>query len=215
MKRLLLFVISQAVLLAQTAIPQQASRPVDRPEEPGFVFDDDGGKVQIVPADLSSAGSKQFHGGRVMGSVRQISIFLGAGWSDSQTRSREAALSDVAGSAPAHVAELRGRNIRTLRSVPRLEDFSDLTQGPVNDLAIQRKLSEMLENKAIPAPTSNTVYVVFLAPGITSTLGSHKAGADYAAYHNFTNLKAGEVLYVVVPFNTNSDRQAAAAARAL
>jgi hypothetical protein len=212
MKRFLLFAIPLATLLVQTAIPQQASKPLDRPEEPNLVFDDDGGKVQIVPADLSSAGNQQFHGGRVMSSVRQISIFLGAGWSDSQTRAREAALSDI---STAQVTELRGRNIRTLRAAPRLEDFSDLTQSPVNDLTIQGKLSEMLHNKAIPAPTSNTVYVVFLAPGIASTLGGHKGGTDYAAYHNFMNLKAGEVRYAVVPFDPNSDRQAAAAARAL
>jgi len=35
-----------SVLAAQ----QQAS--VDRPAEPNFVFDDDGGKAQIVPADF-------------------------------------------------------------------------------------------------------------------------------------------------------------------
>jgi len=212
MKRFLLFAIPLAAMVVQTAIPQQASKSLDRPEEPNLVFDDDGGKVQIVPADLSSVGSKQFHGGRVMSSVRQVSIFLGAGWSDSQARAREASLSDI---STAQVTELRGSNVRTLRAAPRLEDFSNLTQGPVNDLTIQHKLSEMLHNKAIPGPTSNTVYVVFLAPGIASTLCGHKAGVDYAAYHNFMNLEAGEVRYVVVPLNADSDRHAAAAARAL
>src|SRR5262245_59527607 len=132
MKRFLLLVMPLAALLAHTAAPQQPSRPADRPEEPNFVFDDDGGKVQIVPADLSSAGNKQFHGGRVMASVQQVSIFLGAGWGESQARSREAALGDLSGRALAHVAESRGRNIKTLRAVPRLEDFSDLSQGPVS-----------------------------------------------------------------------------------
>ena len=66
------------------AAQQQAA--VDRPAEPNFVFDDDGGKVQIVPADFSVAGPKTFHGGPVLASARQVSIFLGAGWGDQQFR---------------------------------------------------------------------------------------------------------------------------------
>jgi len=213
MKRFSLLALPLALLLAQSAIPQQGT-PMDRPAEPGFVFDDDGGKVQIVPADLSSAGSKQFHGGSVMPAVQQVSIFLGSGWGATQARSREAALGDVSGNSAAHTTELRGRNIQTLRAAPSLEDFGDLTQGPVNDLAIQHKLSEMLWNKAIPAPTPSTLYVIFLAPEIFSTLGGHKAGVDYAAYHNFVNLDSGEVRYVVVPFQENVDQHASAAARA-
>jgi hypothetical protein len=37
---------------------------------------------------------------------------------------------------------------------------------------------------------------------------------EYAAYHNFVNLEAGEIHYVVVPFHNDADRHAAAAARA-
>ena len=37
---------------------QQAS--VDRPAEPNFAFDDDGGKVQIVPVDFAVTGPRLF-----------------------------------------------------------------------------------------------------------------------------------------------------------
>ena len=57
------------------AAQQQAS--VDRPAEPNFAFDDDGGKAQIVPIDLSVAGPKTFHGGPVLASTQQVSIFWG------------------------------------------------------------------------------------------------------------------------------------------
>ena len=53
---LLLCGLATSVLTAQQAVP------VDRPAEPNLVFDDDGGKVQIVPADLSITGPKTFHG---------------------------------------------------------------------------------------------------------------------------------------------------------
>jgi hypothetical protein len=78
------------------AAQQQAT--VDRPAEANFVFDDDGGKAQIVPADFSVAGPKTFHGGPVLAAAQQVSIFLGAGWGDSQFRARESSLLDVTAS---------------------------------------------------------------------------------------------------------------------
>src|SRR4029077_247873 len=113
-----------------------------------------------------------------------------------------------------HLAELQLHDIKTLLAASRLEDFSDLSKSRVNDLTIQQKLSDLLQSKAIPAPTAGTVYVIFLAPGISSTLGTHQAGVDYVAYHNFVNLEAGEIHYVVVPFHESADHHSAAATRA-
>jgi hypothetical protein len=195
------------------AAQQQAL--VDRPTEPNFAFDDDGGKAQIVPVDFSVAGPKTFHGGPVLVSAQQVSIFLGAGWGDSQVRTRETSLLDLTASVGnAHVAEMKQHSIKTLRAAPQIEDFADLSQSKVNDLTIQQKLSDMLKNKAIPAPAAGTVYVFFLAPGVHSTLGGLQGGVDYAAYHNFVNLEAGEIHYVVVPFHENADTHGAAATRA-
>ena len=195
------------------AAQQQAS--VDRPAEPNFAFDDDGGKAQIVPVDFSVAGPKTFHGGPVLASAQQVSIFLGAGWGDMQVRGREASLLDVTASVGnAQVTELKQHSIKTLRPAPQIEDFSDLSQSKVNDLTIQQKLSDMLKSKAIPTPTARTVFVIFLAPGVHSTLGGLQGGVDYAAYHNFVNLDAGEIHYVVVPFHENAATHSAAATRA-
>jgi hypothetical protein len=186
-----------------------------RPAEPNLVFDDDGGKAQIVPADFSVAGPKRFHGGAVLNSAQQVSVFLGAGWGDQQIRGRESSLLDItARGGSAHLAELQKHNVQTRSPAPRLEDFSDLSKSRVNDLTIQQKISDLLASKAIPAPTAGTVYVIFLAPGIQSTLGANQAGVDYVAYHNFVNLEAGEVHYVVVPFHQDSQKHTAAAARA-
>lgn len=202
--------------LGTCILTAQQAAPVDRPVEPNFVFDDDGGKAQIVPADLSAGAPKQFHGGAVLGSARQVSIFLGAGWGDPQFRSRELPLVDVAANQDqAHAAELRQHNVKSQRSSSKqVEDFTNLSQTRVNDLTIQRRLSDLLDSKLLPAPGPDTIYVVFLAPGVDSTLGAHKAGVEYAAYHNFVNLGAGEIHYVVVPFHADAQRHSAAAARA-
>jgi hypothetical protein len=216
MKKFTLTIVPFAMFLVQWAAAQQpAAAPVDRPAEPNMVFDDDGGKVQFVPADLSASAQKKFHGGAVMSSVQQVSIFLGSGWADAQVGVRKAGLADVATSAGGpHLAEARTHNVKMLPAAPQVEDFSDLGSRPLNDLDIQRKLNQMLESKAIPAPAASTVYVVFLAPGTVSTLGGHNAGVDYAAYHNVVNLAAGEIRYVVVPFHEDAQKHVAAATRA-
>lgn|SRR5262249_4739841 len=216
MKKPTSILVPFVMFLVQWAAAQQPpAAPVDRPAEPNFVFDDDGGQVQIVPADFSVAGPKKFHGGAVLASTQQVSIFLGTGWGNQQSRSRESSLLDIgAGPGNTHSAELRSHNIKALPAAPHLEDFTNFSNGKMNDLTIQKKLSDLLQSKAIPAPKAATVYVIFLAPGIDSTLGAHKAGVDYVAYHNFVNLEAGEIHYVVVPFHEDTQRHASAAARA-
>jgi hypothetical protein len=217
MKRTTLAILFLGCTMATQAQQNTQAKPavsVDRPEEPNLVFDDDGGKTQIVPADLSVAAEKKFHGGEVMKSAQQVSIFLGSAWGESQVRSRQVALGDLGSRQTAGAEELKKNNVRTLSATPAVEDFSDLKSTRVNDLTIQRKLSDLLASKAIPTPGPSTIYVVYLAPGINSTLGAHKGGLDYAAYHNYVHLDAGEVRYVVVPFNDQENRHTAAAARA-
>src|SRR5215472_7347981 len=106
------------------AVPQSNQSPaappaIDRPAEPNFVFDDDGGKAQIVPADFSVAGPKTFHGGTVLPAARQVSIFLGSGWGDQQARQRQTGLVDVAASnTNPHLAELGKHSIKMLHAAP-------------------------------------------------------------------------------------------------
>jgi hypothetical protein len=215
MKRLILCTLFLAGLFAtQVVTAQKAAKPADLPvPTTNFISDDDGGVVQIVPADLSAAGPRKANAVPVMKSIQQVSIFLGTAWAEQNVRPREASLSDLTGHA--HMAPLQNNNVGVLPAAPSVEDFADLSKGPVNDLAIQSKLVELLESKTIPAPDASTVFVVFLAPGVKSTVGSHTAGVHFAAYHNLVHVEAGELRYVVVPFNENASRQAAAASLAI
>jgi hypothetical protein len=218
MKQLALFSILMLSVVATLAwagqqAPAKAAGSIDRPAEANLAFDDDGGKVQIVPPDMAASVEKQFHGGEVMKAAQQVSIFLGTPWADRAVRARQVALASLA-QQNVHLEELKKNNVRTLAAAPAAEDFSDLGSTPVNDLMIQRKLSDLLTSKAIPAPNASTIYVVYLAPGVASSLGGLKATTDYAAYHNFVHLEAGEVRYVVVPFHDNNELHTAAAARA-
>ena len=214
MKRMNLCALFLAGLFATQAMTaQKAAKPADLPvPTTNFISDDDGGVVQIVPVDLAPAGPRKANTTPVMKSVQQVSVFLGSAWADQNVRSREATLSDLTGHA--RLAALQNDHVSVLPAAPSVEDFADF-KGPVNDLTIQNKLVSMLESKALPAPDAATVFVVFLGPAVKLTVGSQTAGVHFAAYHNLVHVEAGELRYVVVPFNENADRQAAAASLAL
>lgn len=216
MKRIIFCALLFAALAATAFPSQQAAKPADAPAaKPNFVGDDDGGLTEIVPADQAAWGTRAAGAAPVMKSVQQVSIFLGANWGDQQVRSRQTALLDLAANrSNPGLAELQNHSVKLAPAAAKVEDFSDLSRSTVNDLTIQRKLVEMLANHVIPAPAAETIYVVFLAPGIASTLGTSKAGTDYWAYHNLLHADAGEVRYVVVPFHQDADRHNAVAAKA-
>src|SRR6267143_2045025 len=212
MKRLVFYSLLFAGLATLAFAAQQGNKSADTPPaNTNFVGDDDGGLTEIVPADPATQGPRASGAVPAMKSVQQVSIFLGAAWGDQQARTRQTRLPDFGGNrSELALTELQHHNVEVV-AAPRVEDFSDLSKGPVNDLTIQRKLVEMIGNHAIPPPAANTIYVIFLAPGITSTIGASKAGIDYAAYHNLLHLDMSEVRYAVVPYQENADRHSAAA----
>jgi hypothetical protein len=213
MKRLVFYILLFGGLATLAFASLQENKSADNPPaNANFVADDDGGLTEIVPADPARQGPRASGAVPAMKSVQQVSIFLGAAWGDRQARTRQTRLPDFAlNRSEAALSELRRHNVELIPAAARVEDFSDLSKGPVNDLTIQRKLVEMLGNHVIPLPTASTIYVIFLAPGITSTIGASRAGIDYAAYHNLLHLDMSEVRYAVVPYQENADRHSAAA----
>jgi hypothetical protein len=215
MKKLYVCALFLAGLFAtQVMTAQKAVKPEDLPAPTtNFISDDDGGVVQIVPVGLSPAGTGKANTAPAMKSIRQVSVFLGSAWAEQSVRNREASLSDLAGHS--QLALLQMQNVSVLPAAPSVEDFADLNSAnlrePVNDLTIQNKLVEMLESKTLPTPDASTVFVVFLAPGVKLTVGKHTAGVHFAAYHNLVHVEAGELRYVVVPFNGNAGQEAMAA----
>ena len=214
MKRLALCTLILA-LAAQAALAQQPGKSTTnsdvRSQAADRLGDDDGGTVQIVPAEVPAVKQSEARVAPMMKSVRQVSIFLGTAWAEPAVRGRERTLADLSD----RLGELESNKVNLLPSAPSVEDFTDLTKSVVNDLMIQQKLMQMLNSKAAPAPQAETIYVVFLGAGVKSSVGGHQGGVDYAAYHNLIRTDAGEVAYVVVPFNDSAERQAAAASRAV
>lgn len=61
----------------------------------------------------------------------------------------------------------------------------------------------------------NAIYLVFLPPGIQSTLGSAVGAKDYLAHHSHFHSDFGEVYYVVVPFLADVQIEKHAAAHSI
>ena len=68
----------------------------------------------------------------------------------------------------------------------------------VTDAQVQAALQGWIAVNQVPATTSNTLYFIFLPPGVVSELGSAQScvAGGYCGYHN----EVGAVYYAVIPF---------------
>ena len=85
----------------------------------------------------------------------------------------------------------------------------------MNDLHIQAALDRAMSDGTLPMRDERVVDVVFLAPGVQSTLGGHRPQRDYDSYHSHFNAHDTDVRYVVVPFNQDAAMMKAAAAQSI
>ncbi|HEX3557291.1 MAG TPA: hypothetical protein VIA62_29030 [Thermoanaerobaculia bacterium] len=200
-----------ALTLIGGAVSQAAQKPpMQAPSAPSatailesatpgtVVFDDDGGRAQIIPRQAVAGRDATFHGGPVISHGTVQAVFLGSGWRAKANREKE----------PVAQAALRGAGLA-------LEDPAGdpVASATISDLEIQLRLDNLLSGAG--RIEASTVYVVFLAPGLGSTLGSATSEKDFAAYHNHFHSAAGVVHYVVVPFDADSSRWLANAHQSL
>ncbi len=68
----------------------------------------------------------------------------------------------------------------------------------VSDSAIQQMLQqETTSNAAFPRPTANTLYFVYLPPGVAAVQGGGSSCKVFCGYHNDLN---GQLFYAVMPY---------------
>ncbi len=68
--------------------------------------------------------------------------------------------------------------------------------GSVTDSELQTELEKWLKAKLVPKQTKNTLYFVYLEPGIVSIMGGARSCQNYCGYHS----NAGRVYYSVMPY---------------
>src|SRR5262249_51805592 len=70
--------------------------------------------------------------------------------------------------------------------------------GSITDSAIQKQLKAWIAAGTVPKPNKNTLYFIYLDPGIISIMGGAKSCQNYCGYHNHV----GKVYYAVMPYPT-------------
>jgi hypothetical protein len=72
--------------------------------------------------------------------------------------------------------------------------------GSVTDSAIKAQLAKWIKSGTVPKNNQNTLYFIYLDPGIVSIMGGGKSCQSYCGYHN----NAGKVYYALMPYPTCS-----------
>ena len=202
--RTLIFVI---LALASSTARSQEPWPQERSEQrEEAVTNEDGGRSYLVlPAAGPLVGLAKPGAG--IGDLQQHSIFLGSGWADPSLRARESRLSSLLAMIHDHaqmdeVAQAGFTN----RFGPTftLEKLDVTDNRKISDLEIQDILAGLFANGPLTEPQADSVYIVFLDPGLQSTLRSLTAGKHYLAYHSFFNASGSKVHYAVVPYQADS-----------
>ena len=182
-------------------------------DKPGLVttLDNDGGRVELY-ARGHAARTLEFHGGAVVREPLVEVLFVGTPketWAPSRTGLLRQALDHVSATEAFQSTHERGVKATALSITTR----SLAGRQTMNDLDLQSMIDRAIENGSLPSRSDDTIYVLFLSPAISSTLGEKTAGTDYASYHSHFHSHDVNVRYVVVPFHEDANvmNQAAAA----
>ena len=149
---------------------------------------------------------------------QQNSIFLGRGWETASLRAREPQLANLLASIrdQTQLSALDKRGVKNFLAATSSQERFDEVAGDrsISDLDIQSVLARMLKDGSLQRPNASTIYVIFLDPGLRSTLGTMIAGKHYLAYHNFFSVSGMKIHYVVAPFEANQETAYQVALRA-
>jgi hypothetical protein len=200
---------------AQAQEPWPPERPDERQQT---VMNEDGGRSFIIrPASAPLPGVMK-PGGPIVGDLLQHSIFLGSGWADPGLRAREPQLGNLLANIrdQAQLDAVEEAGVKNLFGPTTSFEKLDMAGARnISDLEIQSVLAGMFKDGQLPRPSADSIYVVFLDPGLHSTLGSLVADKHYVAYHGFFNASGAKIHYAVVPFQPDTKAASQIALRAL
>ena len=162
------------------------------------------GKPHLAPADALLT----YRGGPLLQNVQVFTVFWGTLWKSST-------------SAAGLITQINGffQDILVSPLIDQLAEYNTATQkighgtlvgstvitaaaplGSVTDSAIQTQLTNWIKANTVPSPGANTLYFIYLDPGIVSIMGGSKSCQSYCGYHS----NVGAVYYAVMPYPTCS-----------
>jgi len=168
-------------------------------EGDGDLFD---GKPHVAPITAHLT----YNGGALLTSVAVFTVFWGKLWGTTPTSTQ--LMTDLNKFFAA---------ILTSSAIDQLQEYSvpgkaighgqltgtkliktNAPVGSITDSAIQKQLKKWIAARTIPQATKNSLYFIYLDPGIVSIMGGSKSCQNYCGYHNHV----GKVYYAVMPYPT-------------
>lgn len=184
-------------------------------ETPGLfaLEDNDGGRVEAFRHG-QAARAMTYHGGAVVSDPTIQVVFLGD-WSSPTAAGRKAELQkrveQISGSSPFQATSDYG--VRTSGLLVSVREIS--ATGILNDLRIQESIAAAMAAGTLPLRDDNAIHLIFLAPGLSSTLGKRAGGHDYHSYHSHVQIDEVNLRYAVIPFDHDLIRISEAARQSL
>ena len=146
-----------------------------------------------------------YRGGPLLTAVKVFTVFWGSAWSHAP---QSAVIGEINGffdylvtsplvdqlseySVPQYPIGHGSRIGTATVTTPKLGRVA--TDGAVQHMIRQ----EITTNPAFPKPDANTLYFVYLPPGVVSVQGGSRSCQAYCGYHNSIN---GQVAYAVMPY---------------
>jgi hypothetical protein len=185
----------------------KARAPVRQPRSRPHDYD----SIRIVPLHVAgalapaAAAHLTYRNGPLISAVQVFTIFWGSGWKQSPASGLIGQLNTffdviLTGSLIDQLTEYNvprytithGRRIGTATiTTPAL-------RTSVTDGAIQTMLRQQLaKGKPIPKPTANTLYFIYVQPGVRVVLGGSASCQAFCGYHNAIG---SNTFYAVMPY---------------
>ena len=169
-----------------------------------------GNAIRIVPLFVPGVGvpataNLTYRGGPLLSNAQVFTAFWGTAWQQSPQSNSIQQLNGffdyiLTSSLIDQLAEY-STPTQTIGHGSRIATATVTTSDPgqsVTDAAIQNMLqNEIANNAAFPQPTSNTLYFVYLPPGVVVVQGGTSSCQSFCGYHDAIN---GQIYYGVMPY---------------
>jgi len=159
------------------------------------------GKAHHVPASADLT----YNGGPLLTSVQVFTIFWGMKWPTPSGTAMMGRLNryfqdSLVSSAIDQLAEysVPARNIGHGAFIGTTVITAQAPVGSTTDSVIQTRLKAWIAAQTVSTNTPNTLYFIYLDPGVISIMGGSKSCQNYCGYHS----NVGSVYYAVVPYPT-------------
>lgn len=161
--------------------------------------------VEAAAAAPAAAPLLTYRNGPLLTAVEVFTIFWGSAWQQAPQSAMLTQLNqffDFILTSPLiqQLAEysVPGKTIGNGKRTGTLTITTPKLKHSVSDTAIQHMLQqEIASNLAVPHPTPNTLYFVYLPPGVRVVQGGSASCQAFCGYHNDIS---GQIFYAAMPY---------------